>query len=536
MGFCSTAGQTWEMSYLGNFCSLRLGLVSSGHGPRKARDATGESPWPPWHQPFYSTGQPWRATALSSSVRDRCLQVGGRRTPLRRAPFRGRRDDLPAGDAGRARDTAPDLPHPWAQAAAAERPGTAFLPSRFPPARARAVSPCPAPRAGAHHDVPGVTPPPRDRPWRLRQRERSPQARRATLQPSACVASRLPAGCLQGRSQALLSLCFAVRDGVGGGPGGRRHLLPCCRHQPGAPGRAAGCLRGPHVPNLPGRRQRWSLRGLVPARLLFFLHIGVVPQKACVPDLPAAFPLHLPQGGSQQLRGAPHRTARRLQQPCSRRETSAPLCGKEAASFLRPPAPRICRQGPQRWPRQGPREGPKQVPAVAPRRPWQGSARPGIRPLEQQETAAEQGPGRGPGRGPSSTARTGRPVLLAEERPPSAGRPGFLQGTAGDREPTPAEVPQPLVPNAVGAAKEEGSRWGPSSKSPAASPSLFQEKQPPSAGRTGFLQGMAGGIPAEVPQPCRAQGLVACPTKKGTTVRPATSIRKYTALHQICSY
>ena len=55
------------------------------------------------------------------------------------------------------------------------------------------------------------------------------------------------------------------------------------------------------------------------------------------------------------------------------------------------------------------------------------------------------------------------------------------------------------------------------------SPSLFWEESTPAAGRTRLLQAMACSkepIPAEVPQPCRAQGLVARPAKKGNTLAP----------------
>jgi len=43
-------------------------------------------------------------------------------------------------------------------------------------------------------------------------------------------------------------------------------------------------------------------------------------------------------------------------------------------------------------------------------------------------------------------------------------------------------------------------------------------------------------IPAEVPQPCRAKGLVAHPTKKGTAACPTTRVRNDTTLHQNYSY
>ena len=99
-------------------------------------------------------GAALKATVLSSRVGDSHLQVGGRRTPIPRAPCRGRREDLPDGDAGRARGTAPALPHPNPYPALAERPGTAFLPSQFLPARVREVSDRPARRAGADGDAP----------------------------------------------------------------------------------------------------------------------------------------------------------------------------------------------------------------------------------------------------------------------------------------------------------------------------------------------------------------------------------------------
>ena len=40
----------------------------------------------------------------------------------------------------------------------------------------------------------------------------------------------------------------------------------------------------------------------------------------------------------------------------------------------------------------------------------------------------------------------------------------------------------------------------------------------------------------EVPQPCRAKGLVAHPTKKATAACPATRVRNDATLHQSCSY
>ncbi|KAM9605984.1 uncharacterized protein ACIBXB_001956 [Morphnus guianensis] len=196
-----------------------------------------------------------------------------------------------------------------------------------------------------------------------------------------------------------------------------------------------------------------------------------------------------------------------------RGDISTPLCGKEAASFLGPPAPQLSQQKPCWWPHRGPREGPKQVPEAAPRWPQTGSAHPGLQLLKKPEAAAEKGSGRCLG------CRTGRPALLKEEPAPPAGRLGFLQATARNKEPIPAQVPQHLGPSTAGVAKEDGLGRGPSSKPRTGSPSLFWEKSAPSAGTPpGFLQATARNkepIPAQVPQPCQARGLVAHPTKKG---------------------
>jgi len=196
----------------------------------------------------------------------------------------------------------------------------------------------------------------------------------------------------------------------------------------------------------------------------------------------------------------------------------APHCGTQMVL----PATQLGQHRPRWWPPQGPKLGPKQVPEVAP--PW-------LRPREQQHTAAQQGSGCCSGQGTGSKASAPCPNLLGKDRAPSAVQPGFLLGTAAGKEPLPQQAPQHSVPDTAGAAKQEGSQWRASSDPRMGCPSLYQGRKKLPA-RTAAHEEP---IPAQVPQPCWAQGLVAHLANKVTAVCPAASVTHDTALHPNCS-